>query len=61
MYFLSNDEALAFNIRVWDEKSNQTIDPELVMNRLDRSRSAGGTPATTGGNATARADGRSPT
>jgi hypothetical protein len=61
MYFLSNDEALAFNIRVWDEKSNQTIDPELVMNRLDRSRSASGTPATTGGNATARADGRSPT
>jgi hypothetical protein len=37
MYFLSNDEALAFNIRVWDEKRNEMADPELVMGRLDRS------------------------
>jgi hypothetical protein len=61
MYFLSNDEALAFNIRVWDEKNNQTIDPEVVLNRLDRSRTVTSTPAAIGGSPTARADGRSPT
>jgi hypothetical protein len=44
MNYLSNDDALTFNIRVWDEKRNQIVDPEFVMNRLDRSQ-AGNTPA----------------
>ena len=32
MNFISNDDALALNIRVWDEKRNQIVDPEQVMN-----------------------------
>jgi hypothetical protein len=38
MNYLSNDDALALNIRVFDEKRNLLVDPEMVMNRLDRSR-----------------------
>jgi hypothetical protein len=37
MNFISNDEALALNIRVFDEKSNRLVDPEFVAERLDRS------------------------
>lgn len=37
MNFISNDEALALNIRVFDEKSNRLVDPEVVAQRLDRS------------------------
>lgn len=40
MNFISNDEALALNIRVWDEKRNQLVNPEQLMERLDRSRTA---------------------
>jgi hypothetical protein len=40
MNYLSNDDALTFNIRVWDEKRNQIVEPELVMNKLDRSQAA---------------------
>jgi hypothetical protein len=40
MNYLSNGDALAFNIRVWDEKRNQIVEPELVMNKLDRSQAA---------------------
>lgn len=40
MNFISNDEALALNIRVWDEKRNRLVDPEQVMDRLDRSKTA---------------------
>jgi hypothetical protein len=44
MNFISNDEALALNIRVFDEKRNQLVDPEQVMDKLDRSRTAANTP-----------------
>ena len=30
MNYLSNDDALAVNIRVWDEKRNQIVEPEYV-------------------------------
>jgi len=40
MNFISNDEALSLNIRVWDDKRNQLVDPEQVMGQLDRSRTA---------------------
>ena len=45
MNYVSNDEALALNIRVWDEKRNQLVDPEQVMDKLDRSRTVANTPA----------------
>lgn len=48
MNFISNDEALALNIRVWDEKRSQVIDPELVAERLDRSHTLTSAPAPTG-------------
>jgi hypothetical protein len=38
MNYISNDEALLLNIRVWDDKRNQLVDPEQVMGSLDRSR-----------------------
>jgi hypothetical protein len=37
MNYLSNDDAIAFNIRVWDEKRNQAVEPELVLGKLARS------------------------
>ena len=40
MNYISNDEALTLNIRVWDDKRNQLVDPEQVIGRLDRSRTA---------------------
>ena len=40
MNYISNDEALALNIRVWDDKRNQLVDPEQVTGSLDRSRTA---------------------
>ena len=40
MNFISNDEALSLNIRVWDDKRNQLVEPEQVMGHLDRSRTA---------------------
>jgi len=51
MNYISNDEALALNIRVYDDKRNLLVDPADVMDRLDRSH------PTTG--ATAKADGKS--
>jgi hypothetical protein len=44
MNYLSNDDALAVNIRVWDEKRNQIVEPEFVLNKFDRSQAAN-TPA----------------
>jgi hypothetical protein len=49
MNFISNNEALALNIRVWDEKRNQLVDPEQIMDRLDRSRAAVNAPAAPNG------------
>jgi len=40
MNYLSNDDALAVNIRVWDEKRSQIVEPEYVVNKLDRSQAA---------------------
>jgi hypothetical protein len=40
MNYISNDEALSLNIRVWDDKRNQLVDPEQVTGSLDRSRTA---------------------
>src|SRR3954464_4322585 len=44
MNYLSNDDALAVNIRVWDEKRNQVVEPEYVVSKLDRTQAAN-TPA----------------
>lgn len=68
MNFISNEEALALNIRVWDDKRKQLVDPEQIMDRLDRSRAAviapapnGASPsATTPRPTSANADGKSP-
>jgi hypothetical protein len=38
MNYLSNDDAIALNIRVWDEKRDQAVEPELVRASLDRAR-----------------------
>ena len=47
MNFISNDDAIALGVRVYDEKRKQMIEPQDVMDRLDRSRSAAATsPAT---------------
>ena len=47
MNFISNDDAIALGVRVYDEKRKQMIEPQDVMDRLDRSRSAATTaPAT---------------
>ena len=40
MNFISNDDAIALGVRVYDEKRKQMIEPQDVMDRLDRSRSA---------------------
>ena len=40
MNYLSNDDALAVNIRVWDEKRSQIVEPEYVVNKLDRTQAA---------------------
>lgn len=55
MNFISNDEALALNIRVWDEKRNRLVDPEQVMDRLDRSKTATTAPAPDGAKTSATA------
>ena len=55
MNFISNDEALALNIRVWDDKRNRLVDPEQVMDRLDRSKTAASTPAPDGAKTSATA------
>lgn len=57
MNFLSNDDALALNIRVLDVKRNQVVEPEQVMQRLT-GRSVATRPAPS---ATAKAEGKSPT
>jgi hypothetical protein len=64
MNYISNDEALALNIRVFDDKRNVLVDPAEVMERLDRSSRAAinaPTPDTAAsmGAATAKADGKS--
>jgi hypothetical protein len=58
MNFLTNDDALALNIRVFDEKRNQVVDPEQVMDRLNASRSLANRPNP---GTTAKAEGKSPT
>ena len=35
-----HDDAIALGVRVYDEKRKQMIEPDLVMDRLDRSRAA---------------------
>lgn len=40
MNFVSKEDAIAIGVRIWDEKRKQMIDPELVLDRLDRSRAA---------------------
>jgi hypothetical protein len=40
MNYLSNDDALAANIRVWDEKRNQVVEPDYVVSKLDRTQAA---------------------
>jgi hypothetical protein len=57
MNYISNDEALALNIRVFDDKRNLLVDPAEVMERLDRSHAA--TSAIPAASATAKADGKS--
>jgi hypothetical protein len=58
MNFLSNDDALALNIRVFDEKRNRIVEPEQVMDRLNASRSLANRPAPA---TTATAEVKSPT
>jgi hypothetical protein len=36
MNFISNDDAIALGILVWDEKRNKLVEPSLVLNGLDR-------------------------
>jgi hypothetical protein len=38
MNYLSNDDALAANIRIWDEKRNQMVEPDYVVGKLDRAQ-----------------------
>ena len=58
MNFISNDDALTLNIRVFDEKRNAVVDPEQVLDRLNASKPA----ANRRQNApTAKAEGKSPT
>jgi hypothetical protein len=59
MNFISNDDALTLNIRVFDEKRNAVVDPEQVMDRLNASRSLAGRPVQQG--PTAKAEGKSST
>lgn len=59
MNFISNDDALTLNIRVFDEKRNAVVDPEQVMDRLNASRSLAGRPVQQG--STAKAEGKSST
>ena len=40
MNFISNDDAIGLGVRVYDEKRKKMIEPEMVMDRLDRSRAA---------------------
>lgn len=57
MNFLSNDDALALNIRIFDEKRNAVVDPEQVMDRLN-GRSLANHPVT---GPTAKTEGKSAT
>jgi hypothetical protein len=59
MNFISNDDALTLNIRVFDEKRNAVVDPEQVLDRLNASKSAANRPAQNA--PTAKAEGKSPT
>src|SRR6185295_9889870 len=54
MNYLSNDDALAANIRIWDEKRSQMVEPDYVVGKLDRAQAASA-PATTGASSTATA------
>jgi len=56
MNYISNDEALTLNIRVFDDKRNVMVDPADVMERLDRGHAA--TAAQPAGSATAKAEGK---
>jgi hypothetical protein len=53
MNYLSNDDALAVNIRVWDEKRSQIVEPEYAVNKLDRSQAANAPTSGAGPTATA--------
>jgi hypothetical protein len=65
MNYLSNDDALAANIRIWDEKRNQMVEPDYVVGKLDRAQAV--IAPTTGASSTAteprpvsaKADGKS--
>ena len=39
MHYLSNDDAIAFGVLVWDEDKGRLIEPQTIVNRLDHSRS----------------------
>jgi len=59
MNFISNDDALTLNIRVFDEKRNAVVDPEQVLDRLNASKSVANRPAQNA--PTAKAEGKSAT
>src|SRR5436305_2721917 len=63
MNYLSNDDALAVNIRVWDEKRSQIVEPEYVVSKLDRTQAAttssSGASSTTPQPVSAKAEGKS--
>jgi len=59
MNFISNDDALILNIRVFDEKRNAVVDPEQVLDRLNASKSVANRPAQNA--PTAKAEGKSST
>jgi len=54
MNYLSNDDALAANIRIWDEKRNQMVEPDYVVGKLDRTQAANA-PSTASAGSTATA------
>jgi len=47
MNFVSNDDALALNIRVFDEKRNQIVEPEQIIGRLNPGLASRPAPSTT--------------
>ena len=65
MNFISNDDAITFGVRVWDEKRKQIIEPDFVLNRLGARSASAATPATASPAAIApvrsEARGKSPT
>ncbi len=65
MNFISNEEALSLNIRVWDEKHKKLVDPQIVDRTgsraaADASAPNGPSPTARTPRPTASADGRAP-